>query len=73
MSVFKILVHWDAEARVWWAASEDVPGLVAESTSMEGMVEELRAIVPELLSLNMDFNGPFQIDIAADRVEGVAA
>lgn len=43
---------WDEEAGVWVATSEDVPGLVAERDTMEGLVEELKLMIPELLDLN---------------------
>jgi predicted RNase H-like HicB family nuclease len=28
--------HWDSEAGVWVAESEDIPGLVTEAESMNG-------------------------------------
>lgn len=73
MSIFKVAVHWDPEAKVWWATSDDVIGLVAEAATMEAMVDELRSLVPELLNLNSDFHGEIKIRIEADRMEGVAA
>lgn len=45
-------VIWDAEAQVWVATSEDVPGLATEAETMEGVTQKLRAMVPELLRLN---------------------
>jgi hypothetical protein len=43
---------WDDEARVWVASSDDVPGLATESETAEALVEKLRFLIPELLSLN---------------------
>ncbi|HWA90208.1 MAG TPA: DUF1902 domain-containing protein [Rhizomicrobium sp.] len=43
---------WDAEASVWVATSDDVPGLATESASFEVLLEKLRTMVPELLELN---------------------
>jgi predicted RNase H-like HicB family nuclease len=43
---------WDAEAGVWVATSDDVPGLVTESKSFEALLKKLRTLVPELLELN---------------------
>ena len=48
----KIMFHWDSEAAVWIATSEDVPGLVLESGSFDALIEKVRVAVPELLSLN---------------------
>lgn len=50
--MFEIVAHWDGEAEVWVAESEDVPGLVAEADSPNGLVTKLRTLIPELLELN---------------------
>lgn len=52
MAAFNVLAHWDPEAQVWWAESDDVPGLVAEATAHDKLIEELKLIIPELLGLN---------------------
>ena len=49
---YKIDLIWDAEAAVWVATSEDVPGLVLESGSIDDLRERLCCAVPELLALN---------------------
>ena len=51
-SVYEIRAQWDSEAAVWVAASEDVPGLVAEADSPNVLVQKLRILIPELLELN---------------------
>jgi hypothetical protein len=43
---------WDNEARVWIATSENIPGLVLESGSLDALMERVRAAAPELLALN---------------------
>jgi hypothetical protein len=43
---------WDADAAVWVATSEDVPGLVTEAETIEALSGKLRALIPELLRLN---------------------
>ncbi|HEY3653971.1 MAG TPA: DUF1902 domain-containing protein [Steroidobacteraceae bacterium] len=50
---FKIDVHWDDEARVWYVEDSNVPGLAAEASTVEAMQALLRVRVPELLELNM--------------------
>lgn len=50
---FKINVQWDDEARVWYVEDSNVPGLVAEASTVEAMQALLRVRVPELLELNM--------------------
>lgn len=43
---------WDAEAGVWIATSNDIPGLVLESGNINALLERTRFAVPELLALN---------------------
>lgn len=49
---FKILANWDNEAAVWIAESEDVPGLVTEADSIDGLIAKLKVMIPELLEAN---------------------
>jgi predicted RNase H-like HicB family nuclease len=43
---------WDAEASVWVAESDDVPGLITEAADLEGLIGKLRVMIPELLEAN---------------------
>lgn len=36
-TIYKIDALWDAEAAVWVATSEDVPGLVTEANTIESL------------------------------------
>ena len=47
-----IRAEWDEEARVLVATSDDVPGLATESETLEGLVEKLKLMIPELLIAN---------------------
>lgn len=47
-----VLADWDAEAGVWVATSEDVPGLATESATLEALSAKLQYLVPELLQAN---------------------
>ncbi|WP_128290779.1 DUF1902 domain-containing protein [Afifella aestuarii] len=48
----EITADWDAEARVWVAVSEDVPGLVVEARSVDMMISETETLIRQLLELN---------------------
>ena len=48
-----IRAEWDDEARVWVATSDDVPGLATEEESLEGLVEKLKIVIPELSNLDI--------------------
>jgi predicted RNase H-like HicB family nuclease len=47
-----IRAEWDAEAKVWVATSDDVPGLATEAATLEELSSKLDVMVPELLQLN---------------------
>jgi predicted RNase H-like HicB family nuclease len=69
--VYEVRAHWDAEARVWWAESDDVQGLVAEAATVELLIQEVRHLVPELLVLNSNLQaaGSIPMRFIADRSE----
>ncbi|MBX3025780.1 DUF1902 domain-containing protein [bacterium] len=50
--VYTVTAEWDAEAGVWVATSDDVPGLATGADTFEALAEKLRVMVPELLELN---------------------
>ena len=47
-----VRAEWDEEAMVWVATSDDVPGLATEEVTMEGLIEKLKVMIPELLVAN---------------------
>ena len=49
---FFVRAEWDEDARVWVATSDDVPGLATEGDTLEGLVEKLKIMIPELLDAN---------------------
>src|SRR5437764_11701701 len=51
-STWHVKADWDAEAGVWVATSEDVPGLATEAETIEELTNKLRVMIPELLASN---------------------
>lgn len=43
---------WDAQAKVWIAASDDVPGLCCEAAALPELRETVAALAPGLLLFN---------------------
>ena len=65
---YKIVLTWDEEAYVWMATSEDVPGLVLESGSLDALIERVKFAVPDLLELK---NTSIKINFQAKRLAEV--
>ncbi len=53
---FYIKVEWDAEAKVWFIDSTNIPGLNVEAESREELLSILDEIVPVLLMANGVFD-----------------
>jgi len=65
-----VRAEWDEEARVWVATSDDVPGLATEEGTMEGLIEKLKVMIPELLMANdTAFEGEVPFEIITRRFE----
>ncbi len=64
---------WDETAAVWVATSEDIPGLVLESGSLDALMERVRGTVPELLTLNGKTDDPISLLLVSERHDQVFA
>jgi hypothetical protein len=53
MSIIIVKADWDSEAKVWTATSNDVPGLVAESPTMEKLRPKVLAMIEDLIDEGM--------------------
>ena len=49
---YTVRADWDAEAEVWVAYSDEVPGLATEAATVEALTAKLRTLIPELLEAN---------------------
>jgi hypothetical protein len=52
MNSILVKAEWDAEAAVWVAESADVPGLAAESATLELLRPKVLAMISDLIELN---------------------
>jgi hypothetical protein len=66
MKTFDVCAHWDADAQVWWAESDHIPGLATEATTLEQLEGNVLAIAPDLLKLNLGFDEAFGINLVRD-------
>ena len=72
--VHVIRADWDPEAKVWFAYSDDVPGLATGAETLEDLVEKLKVVVPELLEENgllkpSDGSADVPFSVLAQRIE----
>ena len=71
MTEYTINFMWDPEADVWIASSNDIPGLILESGSIDALIERVKFAVPELLELNGKERQPLSICFKSERHEKV--
>lgn len=65
---YTVTCHWDEEARVWYVAETDVPGLVTEADTLEQLEQKLLVMIPELLELNSPgINAPVPFELVARK------
>jgi hypothetical protein len=72
MSEYIVDFNWDDEACVWIATSEDIPGFVLESGSIDALIERVRVAAPELLELNEKVRKPIPFCFRSERHELIA-
>ncbi|WP_281801976.1 DUF1902 domain-containing protein [Methylocystis echinoides] len=69
----QIDAQWDNDAQVWFATSHDAPGLVVEAESWQAMIDEVRAVLPDLLKLNGDAVADISLTFKAETHLALAA
>lgn len=74
MHDYKVTAFWDAEAEVWVATSEDVPGLATEADTVEALIDKLKIMIPELLECaGQAAHTPIPFHLHAERHDIAAA
>lgn len=68
---YVITLSWDPEAAVWIATSDDIPGLVMESGSLDALIERVRFVAPELVEANIAPGNSFSLLFRSERHEEV--
>ncbi len=74
MKMYQIKAYWDSDARLWHGNSPDVPGLSVHAATMEGLVEDVRDRILDLVPAVDEWNGcrePISICFVANRSERV--
>lgn len=61
-----VRAHWDPEAKVWWAESDEVPGLVAEAATLDQLTAEIMAAIADVFHLNEPGTAELPVRLVAD-------
>ena len=72
MDTRHVHVQHDAEAGVWWAESDDLPGLVSEAPTLDGLADWVAAVAGDLLRANGVTTGTISLEFIAERQVVVA-
>jgi len=72
MDEYIITLFWDDEASVWIAESQDIPGLILESSSFDELVKRVKAAVPELLEISGMNHTQVKLHFKAEQLAIVA-
>jgi predicted RNase H-like HicB family nuclease len=69
---YTIFLNWDDEARIWFTTSDDIPGLILGSDSVESLIERVKLAAPELLELSGLSPHNIKLRFKAERLAVVA-
>lgn len=66
---YRVTIRWDDEAKIYWAQSDDIPGLATEAETIDGLVQRILDVAPELLranAKNYNSNNDIPLSITAE-------
>jgi predicted RNase H-like HicB family nuclease len=69
---YLIVLTWDEEAGVWIAESEDLPGLILESPSLDALIERTKTAAQELLEISRQTHHDIHLRFSMERQAVVA-
>jgi len=72
MDEYVITLFWDDEASVWIAESQDIPGLILESSSFDDLVNRVKIAAPELLEISGMNHTQVKLHFKAEQLAVVA-
>lgn len=70
---YRIKSLWNSDAKVWIATSQNVPGLVLESSSFDALLERIRITISELLKMNNKKQPVYNLIFEAERIGTASA
>jgi len=64
-----VKLFWDDDSCRWHCESDNIPGLLLESSSCDALIERVRQAAPEMLELNCNYTGPIQLSFETIRID----
>ena len=63
MKDLKVLAKYDDEAKVWYIAESDIPGLAGEAATLDELWDVVEDVAGELIEANMPDRDPGALDM----------
>ena len=70
MPNYSVQAIWNAEAQIWVAASNDIPGLATGAATLDDLIERLIVMIPDLLEQNTRLCLPRAPDFEVHATKG---
>jgi predicted RNase H-like HicB family nuclease len=71
--VLQVQAHWDANAGVWWAESDDLPGLATEAPTFPELIVHIKSLAQTIIQENLGRRADgLSVRVAGDASEGGA-
>jgi len=71
MRSYIVKMIWDDG--IWYTSTNEDLGITLESDSFDALVERVRTAVPEMLELNCNYTGEFQLIFETVRTDTIRA
>jgi predicted RNase H-like HicB family nuclease len=70
MPNYSVQAIWNAEAQIWVAGSNDIPGLATGAATLDELIERLIVMIPDLLEQNRHLCLPRAPDFEVHATKG---
>jgi hypothetical protein len=66
----QVQAHWNEAAEVWWAESDDLPGLATEAPSFSELIIHIKSLAPTIIRENLGRRPDgLSVRVAGDALE----
>ena len=69
----KVMLKWSDDSNKWYTETDDIPGMVLESNSLDALIEKVQLIAPDMLESNCNYVGPVHFTFTANHTKTIRA